>query len=67
MLPIHAQLARRATESHVHSALPHAPTTEPEETAPAAASTRRALAGRLIALADRVSPEPVERSRWQSG
>lgn len=66
MLPIHAQLARRATESHVLSALPGAPVQQHVE-APAAAATRRVLATRLIALADRVSPEPVERSRWQSG
>ena len=66
MLPIHAQLARRATESHVRSALPGAPVRPVVEAAPAAA-TRRAVASRLIALADRVSPEPVERSRWQSG
>ncbi len=65
MLPIHAQLARRATASTVRSALPDAPVV-PHDPAPAAA-TRRALASRLIALADRVSPEPVERSRWQSG
>jgi hypothetical protein len=66
MLPIHALLARRATESHVRSALPGAPVRQEVEAAPAAA-TRRVLATRLIALADRVSPEPVERSRWQSG
>jgi hypothetical protein len=66
MLPIHAQLARRASASHVRSALPDAPVQEVKDTAPAAA-TRRVLATRLIALADRVSPEPVERSRWQSG
>jgi len=66
MLPIHAQLARRASESHVQSALPGAPVQPTDELAPAAA-TRRAVASRLIALADRVSPEPVERSRWQSG
>jgi hypothetical protein len=66
MLPIHAQLARRASESHVHSALPSAPVRRAAEPAPAAA-TRRVVASRLIALADRVSPEPVERSRWQSG
>jgi hypothetical protein len=66
MLPIHSQLARRATESHVGSALPDAPIVERDEAAPAAA-TRRAVASRLVALADRVSPEPVERSRWQSG
>lgn len=66
MLPIHAQLARRATTSHVRSALPAAPVVPHAEAAPAA-KTRRAVATRLIALADRVSPEPVERSRWQSG
>jgi hypothetical protein len=66
MLPIHAQLARRATASHAGSALPGAPVRERPESVPAAA-TRRVLATRLIALADRVSPEPVERSRWQSG
>ena len=66
MLPIHAQLARRASESHAGSALPGAPVRQDVEAAPAAA-TRRVLATRLIALADRVSPEPVERSRWQSG
>jgi hypothetical protein len=66
MLPIHAQLARRASESHVRSALPDAPVRPPAEAAPAAA-TRRVVASSLIALADRVSPEPVERSRWQSG
>jgi hypothetical protein len=66
MLPIHAPLARRASESHAQSALPGAPVRPVVEAAPAAA-TRRAVASRLIALADRVSPEPVERSRWQSG
>jgi hypothetical protein len=66
MLPIHAPLARRASESHVQSALPGAPVQPVAEDA-AAAATRRAVASRLIALADRVSPEPVERSRWQSG
>jgi hypothetical protein len=66
MLPIHAQLARRATESHVLSALPDAPL-RPHVDTRTAATTRRVVATRLIALADRVSPEPVERSRWQSG
>ena len=66
MLPIHAPIVRRATEAHVHSARPDAPVQAVPETA-AAAATRRVLASRLIALADRVSPEPVERSRWQSG
>ena len=66
MLPIHAQLARRATASRARSALPGAPVRTEVEAAPAA-TTRRAVATRLIALADRISPEPVERSRWQSG
>jgi hypothetical protein len=66
MLPIQAQLVRRATESQVKSALPEAPV-ESTTQAVTAAGTRRVVAARLIALADRVSPEPVERSRWQSG
>jgi hypothetical protein len=66
MLPIHAQLVRHATESRAQSALPGAPVVPVAQAAPAAA-TRRVVAARLIALADRVSPEPVERSRWQSG
>jgi hypothetical protein len=64
MLPIYAQLARRA--SHAQSALPTAPV-EPIVQAAPAAGTRRVVAARLIALADRISPEPVARSRWQSG
>ena len=66
MLPIHAPLARRASASQARSALPGAPVVPAAERAPAGA-TRRRIAVRLIALADRVSPEPVERSRWQSG
>jgi hypothetical protein len=66
MLPIHAPLVRRAIESRALSALPAAPVRPAPEGAHAAA-TRRVVAMRLIALADRVSPEPVERSRWQSG
>ena len=65
MLPIHAQLARRATAARTRSALPTAPVSPAADVAPAAA-TRRFLAVRLVALADRLSPEPVERSRWQS-
>ena len=68
MLPIHAPLARRATESYALSALPTSPVRPaPARAAVPAAATRRVLAGRLIALANRVSPEPVERSRWLSG
>ena len=66
MLPIYAQLVRRATESHAQSARPTAPVEAIVQAAPAAA-TRRVVAARLIALADRLSPEPVERSRSQSG
>jgi hypothetical protein len=66
MLPVHAPLARRATESHAQAALPDAPVQPAAEAAPAA-GTRRIVAATLIAMADRVSPEPVERSRWQSG
>jgi hypothetical protein len=66
MLPVHAPLARRATESRARSALPGAPVRPAAATVPVA-TTRRVVAARLIALADRVSPEPVERSRWQSG
>jgi hypothetical protein len=65
MLPVHAYAARRKIESHTRSALPGAPVLPAR--APAPATPRRALAGALLALADRVSPEPVERSRWQSG
>jgi hypothetical protein len=32
-----------------------------------AARPRRAVATILLTLADRIAPEPVERSRWQSG
>ena len=67
MLPIHASLARRASVSHARSALPGAPVVPAPAADTAAAATRRRVAVTLIALADRVSPEPVERSRWQSG
>ena len=66
MLPVHAPFARRATASYALSALPNAPVRPAQERARAVA-TRRVVAERLVALADRVSPEPVERSRWQSG
>jgi hypothetical protein len=66
MLPVHAEMSRRATEAHSRSALPDAPVRAPQELAPRA-RTRRLAADALIALADRVSPEPVQRSRWQSG
>jgi hypothetical protein len=66
MLPIHAAIARRRIDSHVRSALPGAPVVPAREEA-TAATPRRALAAALLTLADYVSPEPVERSRWQSG
>ena len=66
MLPVHAPIARRAVASTARSALPGAPVVTAEEAVPAA-TPRRAVAAALVALADRVSPEPVERSRWQSG
>jgi hypothetical protein len=66
MLPIYAELSRRLSEPQIRSALPDAPVRPLTQPAPAA-PTRRALAATLISLADRVSPEPVERSRWQSG
>ena len=66
MLPVHAAIVRRKTEAHVRSALPDAPVVPVREVAPAA-RPRRAVAVALLSLADRVSPEPVERSRWQSG
>jgi len=65
MLPVHAFHARRMIEDHIRSALPGAPVLPADDSGPAA--TRRALAVVLLTLADRVSPEPVERSRWQSG
>jgi hypothetical protein len=66
MLPLHAPLARRSAESLSRSALPGAPVV-PAREAPPAVVTRRVVATVLLSLADRVSPEPVERSRWQSG
>ncbi len=67
MLPIRAPLARRASASHARSALPGAPGVPAAASRAPPAATGRRLAVSLIALADRVSPEPVERSRWQSG
>ena len=66
MLPVYAAAARSSIESHSRSALPDAPVLPVAETA-VAASGRRAAATLLVNLADRVAPEPVERSRWQSG
>ena len=66
MLAVYAHAARAYIEFHTRSALPGAPVRPPAEPI-AAARPRRALAGILLTLADRVSPEPVERSRWQSG
>jgi hypothetical protein len=66
MLSFYTQATRRFIESEARSALPGAPVRSDSRAAPAA-RPRRALAGALLALAARVSPEPVERSRWQSG
>jgi hypothetical protein len=65
MLSIYTHATRDFIASQARSALPDAPVVPVREPA-AAAGTRRVLAGALLALADRVSPEPVERSRWQS-
>jgi hypothetical protein len=71
MLPVHSLVARATIVSRSRSALPGAPVVPaPVVPAPAAvpaARPRRAAAAALVRLADRVSPEPVERSRWQSG
>jgi hypothetical protein len=66
MLSIYTAATRRFIESGPRSALPGAPVRPAAEAAPAA-RPRRALAVVLLTIADRVSPEPVERSRWQSG
>ena len=61
----HNDATRDYISASARSALPDAPVV------PARAASkrdpRRALAAALVTLADRVSPEPVERSRWQSG
>ena len=66
MLSIYTKATRDYIGSRARSALPGAPVVRDDEAAPAA-RPRRALATILVALADRVSPEPVERSRWQTG
>ena len=66
MLPVYAAVARNSIESSSRSALPDAPVLPVAETV-VAASGRRAVAGLLVNLADRLAPEPVERSRWQRG
>ena len=66
MLSVYTRATRDLIASRAHSALPGAPVRPVREPAPAAAP-RRALAAALLTLADRVSPEPVERSRWASG
>ena len=60
----HNDATRDYISSAARSALPDAPKLPAEAST---ATPRRALAAALITLADRVSPEPVERSRWQSG
>jgi hypothetical protein len=66
MLPVYALAARDRIGSRARSALPAAPVVAVSEPA-AAVAPRRALAIALLTLADRVSPEPVERSRWANG
>ena len=66
MLSIYTQATRDYIASKARSALPAAPVVAGGE-AVVAPRPRRALAAALVALADRVSPEPVERSRWQTG
>jgi hypothetical protein len=66
MLSFYTAATRRFIEAGPRSALPGAPVRPDSEAAPAA-RPRRALAVALLTLADRVSPEPVERSRWESG
>jgi hypothetical protein len=66
MLSIYTQATRDYIASKARSALPGAPIVPGDEAA-IAPRPRRALAAVLVALADRVSPEPVERSRWQTG
>jgi hypothetical protein len=60
----HNDATRAYISSTARSALPDAPVAAASEPK---ATPRRALAALLVSLADRVSPEPVERSRWQSG
>jgi hypothetical protein len=66
MLSIYTQGSRDYIASKARSALPGAPVI-PADDAAIAPRPRRALAAALVSLADRVSPEPVERSRWQIG
>jgi hypothetical protein len=62
----HNDATRDYISSTARSARPDAPVVPAAETT-VAPRPRRALAAVLLSLADRVSPEPVERSRWQSG
>ena len=66
MLAVYSISARDRIASKANSALPGAPILAAETQAPAA-RPRRALAALLVGIASRVAPEPVERSRWQSG
>jgi hypothetical protein len=66
MLSIYTHATRDYIAAKARSALPGAPVL-PAEEATVAPRPRRALAAVLVAMADRVSPEPVERSRWQTG
>jgi hypothetical protein len=62
----HNDATRDYISTSARSALPGAPVVPAREPA-VAPGPRRALAAALVTLADRVSPEPVERSRWESG
>ena len=62
----HNDATRDYISASARSALPAAPVVPAREPA-VAPGPRRALAAALVTLADRVSPEPVERSRWESG
>jgi hypothetical protein len=66
MLSSHNGATRDFISSTARSALPAAPVVPAGDEA-VAPGPRRALAAVLLNLADRVSPEPVERSRWQTG
>jgi hypothetical protein len=66
MLTLHNDASRDFISSAARSALPGAPVLPAGEPA-VAPRPRRALAAALVTLADRVSPEPVERSRWETG
>ena len=63
----HNDATRDYISSTARSALPDAPVVKARETPPSLPARGARSPPSLISLADRVSPEPVERSRWQSG